>query len=101
MQRPLYRRRWRICWNDYTQHNKIQYVNVCGPDNIHVNVLLNVPNLSVPLTKLFQLSMNRPTGVVPQDWRHRYTKKNQERSATLPTSFVNKPDLQINGKTDI
>ena len=38
-----------------------------GPDNIHVNVLRNVPNLSIPLAKIFQLSMN--TGVVPQDWR--------------------------------
>ena len=38
-----------------------------GPDNIHVYVLRNVPNLSIPLTKIFQLSMN--TGVVPQDWR--------------------------------
>jgi len=29
-----------------------------GPDNIHVYVLRNVPNLSIPLTKIFQLSMD-------------------------------------------
>ena len=68
-----------------------------GPDNIHVNVLRNVPNLSIPLTKIFQLSVN--TGIVPQDWRDAHvtllhkkgsrTKCNNYRPVSLTSEMCN------------
>ena len=38
-----------------------------GPDQISVNVLRNCPNFSIPLTILFNNSVQ--TGTLPQDWR--------------------------------
>jgi len=47
--------------------HKLKPNKACGPDMVHVNVLRNTLELSIPLTYIYNLSLR--TGHVPQDWR--------------------------------
>ena len=47
--------------------SKIKANKACGPDGCHVNALKNVPNLSVPLSIIFNTSIR--ISQIPQDWR--------------------------------
>ena len=66
-----------------------------GPDQINVNILRKCPNFALPLTPIFNSSIQ--TGMSPQDWRDAHVspihkKRFQNKEWKLQTSITNKPN---------
>ena len=68
-----------------------------GPDQINVNILCKCPNFALPLTPIFNSSIQ--TGMLPQDWRYAHvceylifegsrTKSGNYRSVSLTSQIV-------------